>query len=142
MRDDRISQVVIVGGGTAGWMTAAAVSKIMGASPDLEISLVESDEIGTVGVGEATVPHIRFFNASLGIGEADFMAHTKATFKLGIEFQGWGRPGESYMHAFGQIGQSLDLIEFWQYWLRARREGVSPAAGPGGSAVAGGWRRS
>ncbi len=127
MSDSRIRDVVIVGGGTAGWMAAAALSATMG--EQLKIRLVESDAIGTVGVGEATIPAIRLFNGLVGFDENEFVRATQGTFKLGIEFHGWGRPGESYMHAFGQIGQSLDLIEFWQYWLRARREGVAEPLG-------------
>ena len=125
--DSRIRGVVIVGGGTAGWMAAAALSATMG--DQLGIRLVESDEIGTVGVGEATIPAIRLFNGLVGIDENAFIKATQGSFKLGIEFIDWGRVGESYMHAFGQIGQSLDLIEFWQYWLRGRREGVARPLG-------------
>lgn len=125
MSDSRIRDVVIVGGGTAGWMAAAALSATMG--DQLRIRLIESDEIGIVGVGEATIPAIRLFNGLVHIDEDEFIRATQGSFKLGIEFQNWGRIGESYMHVFGQIGQSLDLIEFWQYWLRGRREGL---AGP------------
>jgi tryptophan halogenase len=120
--DRRIRDVVIVGGGTAGWMAATALSNTLG--HQLRIRLVESDEIGIVGVGEATIPAIRLFNALAEIDEDEFVRATKATFKLGIEFQNWGRPGESYMHAFGQIGQSLGVLEFFQYWLRARSQGI------------------
>lgn len=127
MSDSRIRDVVIVGGGTAGWMAAAALSATMG--DQLRIRLIESDEIGTVGVGEATIPAIRLFNALVRIDEDEFIRATQGSFKLGIEFQNWGRIGESYMHVFGQIGQSLDLIEFWQYWLRGRREGLAGALG-------------
>jgi tryptophan halogenase len=125
MIGDRIQKVVIVGGGTAGWMAAAALSRTMGRQ--LSIHLVESDEIGTVGVGEATIPAIRLFNQLVGLDEDEFVRETNGTFKLGIEFQNWGQLGDSYMHAFGQFGQSLGLLEFVQYWLRGRREGV---AGP------------
>jgi len=93
----------------------------------LRIRLVESEDIGTVGVGEATIPAIRLFNGLVRIDEDEFIRATQGSFKLGIEFQNWGRIGECYMHVFGQLGQSLDLIEFWQYWLRGRKEGV---AGP------------
>ena len=125
MSDNRLREVVIVGGGTAGWMAAAALAATMG--EQLCIRLIESDEIGIVGVGEATIPAIRLFNGLVGIDEDEFIRATQGSFKLGIEFRNWGRIGDSYMHAFGQIGQSLDLIEFWQYWLRGRHEGV---AGP------------
>lgn len=123
MSDDRISKVVIVGGGTAGWMTAAALIRTL--DHQLSIQLVESDDIGTVGVGEATIPAIRLFNQMIDIDEDQFVRETQGTFKLGIEFQNWGRIGDSYMHAFGQIGQSLGMLEFPQYWLRARKEGVA-----------------
>jgi len=125
--DSRIRDVVIVGGGTSGWMAATALSATMG--EQLRIRLIESDEIGIVGVGEATIPSIRLFNGLVRLDEGEFLRATQGTFKLGIEFQNWGRIGESYMHAFGQIGQSLDLIEFWQYWLRGRREGVASPLG-------------
>ena len=104
-------------------MAATALSQTIGRQ--LNIRLIESDEIGIVGVGEATIPAIRLFNALAKINEDEFIRATQATFKLGIEFQNWGRPGETYMHAFGQFGQSLGLLEFFQYWLRARKEGVA-----------------
>lgn len=115
-------KVLIVGGGTAGWMTAAALSQLL-PPRRVALSLVESQEIGTVGVGEATVPHIRFFNAKLGFDEADFMAQTRATFKLGIEFCNWSRNGDSYIHPFGAFGQDLNGVPFHHYWLRAQRSG-------------------
>ncbi|QPC98037.1 tryptophan halogenase family protein [Qipengyuania soli] len=127
MNDSRIRDVVIVGGGTAGWMAAAALSATMG--EQLRIRLVESEQIGTVGVGEATIPAIRLFNGLVGIDENEFICATQGSFKLGIEFIDWGRVGESYMHVFGQLGQSLDLIEFWQYWLRGREEAISEPIG-------------
>jgi tryptophan halogenase len=125
--DNRIRDVVIVGGGTAGWMAAAALSATMG--KQLRIRLIESAQIGIVGVGEATIPAIRLFNGLVRLDEDEFLRATQGSFKLGIEFLNWGRIGESYMHVFGQLGQSLDLIEFWQYWLRGRREGVSAPLG-------------
>jgi tryptophan 7-halogenase len=117
-----IERILIVGGGTAGWMTAAALAHRLSGQP-IKISLVESAEIGTVGVGEATVPHIRFFNTTLGIDEADFMARTGATFKLGIEFCNWGRIGDSYIHPFGAFGETIGGVEFHQHWARLHRSG-------------------
>ena len=127
MQNEPIKDIVIVGGGTAGWMTAAALSTVLNGR--YNIRLVESDEIGIVGVGEATIPMIQRFNRVVGIDENEFIRATQGSFQLGIEVQNWGSVGESYMHAFGQIGQSLDLIEFWQYWLRGRREGVAEPLG-------------
>ncbi|MBA4306561.1 MAG: tryptophan halogenase [Sphingopyxis sp.] len=115
-----IERIVIVGGGTAGWMTAAALSHML-SGQKYAIHLIESEEIGTVGVGEATVPHIRFFNQKLGFDEADFMAKTKATFKLGIEFCNWGRSGDSYIHPFGAFGESIGGVAFHQHWARMHR---------------------
>jgi tryptophan 7-halogenase len=110
--------IVIVGGGTAGWMSAAGLSKVFGAA--VSIRLVESDEIGIVGVGEATVPHLSFFNKLLEIDEVEFVRQTKGTFKLGIQFNDWGRIGDSYVHGFGtEIGHDLGMLPFHQYWLRA-----------------------
>ena len=117
-------RVLIVGGGTAGWMTAAALSQLL--PPRLaEIQLLESAEIGTVGVGEATVPHIRFYNAKLGLDEADFMARTRATFKLGIEFRNWSRIGDSYIHPFGAFGRDLAGVDFHHHYVRARKLGLA-----------------
>ncbi|RZM29363.1 MAG: tryptophan halogenase, partial [Sphingomonas sp.] len=101
-------------------MTAASLAKQFVDQP-VTVTLIESDEIGTVGVGEATVPHIRFFNARLGIDEADFMRRTQATFKLGIEFRDWARLGDSYIHPFGRFGEDLDGIAFHHHWARLRR---------------------
>src|SRR4051794_21075275 len=118
--------VVVVGGGTAGWMAAAALTKLL--PTRCNVTLVESEAIGIVGVGEATLPHIRGFNDRLGIDEADFMAATRATFKLGIEFRDWARPGDSYIHPFGTFGSGQGEIGFHQYWSRLRECGapVSP----------------
>jgi tryptophan halogenase len=120
--DSRIRKIVIVGGGTAGWMTAATLSKLMGRS--VSIRLIESDEIGIVGVGEATIPQIRLFNATLGIDEDEFMRVTQGTFKLGVEFVDWSHPGSRYMHAFGTVGgRDLGLVQFYQYWLKLHQLG-------------------
>jgi tryptophan 7-halogenase len=123
MRADQTYRIVIVGGGTAGWMTAAALARFVPAS--YRIELVESDEIGTVGVGEATIPQIHLFNAALDLDEAEFLRETKGTFKLGIEFDGWLTPGQSYMHAFGNVGRAHGLLPFQHYWARGRSLGLS-----------------
>ena len=123
LREGRIGKIVIVGGGTAGWMAAAAISKIMGAMPDLLIELVESEEIGTVGVGEATIPQINLFNALLEIDERDFVRATNATYKLGIEFRDWTHIGHRYVHPFGFYGLDMLGVEFHHHWLKGRAAG-------------------
>ncbi|MFM8586524.1 MAG: tryptophan halogenase family protein [Gammaproteobacteria bacterium] len=113
--------IVIVGGGTAGWMAAAAFSKIL--QGRYRIRLVESEEIGTVGVGEATIPMIRLFNQVVGIDENEMLRATQGTFKMGIEFVNWWRRGEKYMHAFGRVGQELSTVNFEHYWRRMHHLG-------------------
>jgi tryptophan halogenase len=116
-------KVVIVGGGTAGWMCAAGLSKLLPAG-DYDLTLIESDEIGTVGVGEATLPHIKVFNDTLGIDEAQFMRETQASFKVGIEFVGWDKPGDRYVHPFGTFGEPWAGLDFQHHWARARAAGI------------------
>lgn len=116
-----IKKVVIAGGGTAGWMAAVALSKQLGEI--LDITLIESDEIGTVGVGEATIPPMRVFHKLLRIDEQEFMRATEATFKLGISFENWGKLNDSYIHSFGKTGKETWLGEFHHFWLRAREQG-------------------
>jgi tryptophan halogenase len=115
-----VGNIVIVGGGSAGWMAAAALSSLL--SPrQTQITLVESEQIGTVGVGEATIPDILNFNAMLGIPEKEFLKATNGTFKLGIEFANWGRIGESYFHPFGAHGVDMNGLDFHQYYLQLRK---------------------
>ena len=123
----RIKTIAIIGGGTAGWMSAAALAKSFGKT--IQIQLVESEEIGLIGVGEATVPHISAFNRLLGIDEAEFVRETQGTFKLGIQFNDWGKMGDSYIHGFGTIGRDLGLMPFHQYWLKARAAGQAKDLG-------------
>jgi tryptophan halogenase len=113
-------RVVIVGGGTAGWMTAAVLARAFGRA--LEIVLIESEQIGTVGVGEATIPQIRLINRYLGLDEDDFVRATRGSFKLGIQFNGWDRSGGSYLHAFGDIGRGLGVVPFHYIWRRGMAE--------------------
>jgi tryptophan halogenase len=118
-----ISKVVIVGGGTAGWMAAAALSRILD-TQRVSITLVESEDIGTIGVGEATIPPIIGFNEFLGIDEREFVRETKATFKLGIEFVDWSSLGNRYFHPFGKFGRDRNTIRFHQFWLKLRQQGA------------------
>jgi tryptophan 7-halogenase len=119
-----IRRVVIVGGGTAGWITAALLGRAMGSQ--LGIRLIESDAIGTVGVGEATIPQIRHINQFLGLDEREVLKASQGTYKLGIQFNDWGRIGDSYLHAFGDIGLPHGLIPFQHYWLRSIGEDKAP----------------
>ncbi|UTF59348.1 tryptophan halogenase family protein [Gilvimarinus sp. DA14] len=117
-----IKRFVIVGGGTAGWIAATTLGRIFQHS-DVSIELVESEQVGVIGVGEATVPLFVDFLRRSGIDEADFIRRTQATFKWGIEFVDWRRQGESYLHTFGDIGRSIDGHDFYQIWLKARAQG-------------------
>jgi tryptophan halogenase len=121
MQKHPLDSVAILGGGTAGWMAAALLAKALG--PLVSIVLVESEDIGTVGVGEATIPQIRHINAFLGLDENAVMRAAQATFKLGIQFNDWLRLGHSYMHSFSDIGLPYGLLPFQQYWLRAHAMG-------------------
>ncbi|WP_426103368.1 tryptophan halogenase family protein [Massilia sp. TSP1-1-2] len=116
-----IKNIVIVGGGTAGWMSAAALSAVL--KDRYTVRVVESDEIGIVGVGEATIPMIKRFNQVVGIDEAHFLRATQGTFKLGIEFVNFGKLGDRYLHGFGTLGQDLATVPFDQYWQKMRRLG-------------------
>lgn len=116
-------EIVIAGGGTAGWLAAATLARFLGNCAS--ITLVESDEIGTVGVGEATIPQIHNLLIGLGLDQREFLQRTNASFKLGIEFVDWLRKGERYIHSFGQVGRGVGLIQFRQLWLRGRALGVA-----------------
>ena len=120
-------RVVVLGGGTAGWMSACSLAKLLG--PLVTVTLIESEDIGIVGVGEATLPHIRGFVEKLGIDEATFMQATHATYKLGIDFQDFGRIGESYVHPFGTFGEEVAGVPFHHYWLELQRQGLAEPIG-------------
>lgn len=123
-----VRNISIIGGGTAGWMTAAALAKVL-EDTSCVITLVESEQIGTVGVGEATLPHLRYFNQRLGIEEPEFMQRVNATYKLGIEFVNWGQQGDAYIHPFGDFGSPINGIPFHHYWLHARNQGLQNPIG-------------
>src|SRR5688572_27312873 len=123
MTDNRIKSIVVVGGGTAGWMAAAALIERFGGNRHTRVTLVESPEIGIVGVGEATVPHIREFLKHLKINETDFIRRTRGTFKLAIGFEGWAGEGTQFFHPFSEPGVPLRGTSFQHYWVKARQLG-------------------
>ncbi|WP_299569304.1 tryptophan halogenase family protein [uncultured Shewanella sp.] len=115
--NNNIKDIVIVGGGTSGWMTAAMLVRLF--KNQLNITLIESEDIGTIGVGEATIPPLQIFNSVLGIKESDFIKQTQASYKLGIQFENWGKQNDCYMHAFGDIGKDIGYTQFHHYWLKS-----------------------
>jgi tryptophan halogenase len=121
------TRVVVAGGGTAGWLAAAILLHQLG--PLVDVTLVESDDIGTIGVGEATIPTIRAFHALIGLDEREFMTATGATFKLGISFENWARQGDRYVHSFGDVGHSTWMGDFQHFWLEANARGAAAPIG-------------
>lgn len=119
--NEKIRTVVVVGGGTAGWMSAALLKRVL--ADQIEVELVESDAIGIVGVGEATIPPIQLFNNVLGLDEAEFLRETKASIKLAIKFENWRKQGEGYFHTFGAPGRSQAFCHFHHFWIRAQQAG-------------------
>jgi len=127
VKPQSVKKVVIAGGGTAGWITAAALSQQLG--PLLEITLIESEQIGTVGVGEATFPTVLSFHRLLGLDEREFLRVTRGSIKLGISFENWARRGDRYIHSFGVIGRSTWLGDFHHFWLAAKQSGFAGELG-------------
>src|SRR5690625_272977 len=119
----RETRIVIAGGGTAGWTSAAFLAKHLSSSA--EITLIESSEVPTVGVGESTIPLVVTFNDLLGLDESEFMKAVDGTFKIGIEFENWRGDGSSYIHSFGRPGQEFWPCNFFHYWLASKPECVS-----------------
>jgi tryptophan halogenase len=115
-------RVIVAGGGTSGWLAAAALSKVLG--KNLDVSIIESDTIGRIGVGEATIPPLRTFHRLLGINEQDMMSEIQATFKLGIEFSNWGNIGDKYIHSFGVNGKDCWACDFQHFWLAGNLKGL------------------
>ena len=126
MADAPIRSIAIVGGGTAGWMAAAMLAKVLKNS-GMSITLIESPDIGTVGVGEATIPPIRRSIESSSFDEDDFLRSTKGTIKLGIEFMDWAQFGDRYIHPFGRYGIVINQVAFHHYWLKLRAAGDAGA---------------
>jgi tryptophan 7-halogenase len=127
MAKEPLKSILIVGGGTAGWMTAALLNRFIPASR-CAITLVESPDVGTIGVGEATVPPLVAFMRAIGVDEDEFLRECQATFKLGIKFIDWRRKGSALWHPFGAIGGSIDRIPLFQHWLKAQRSGTDPSS--------------
>ncbi|QLE86040.1 tryptophan 7-halogenase [Shewanella sp. Scap07] len=126
-QDNKVKRVVIAGGGTAGWMAAASLAKLLGKA--LDVTLIESDQIPTVGVGEATIPTLHIFHRLLGINEQEFMAATNATFKLGISFENWKDGQDKYIHSFGFLGKDCWASSFTSFWVKGQQQGVASQIG-------------